>query len=502
MNRIETLKSKLSEISGKIDALLANESLTDDQQKEHDGLVAEFGTTKEQLAKAIEAEEGRQVREQEMAALGGRAVAVADAAARRPQGAGRKSVAVSELATAVHTDDQGRVTGFFEPTDEEVTVRVGESADAIRRRSYSEQKNQNWRLLKSSGYKPWGEFKGVDDFIRSGLANHTHSSFRDRMGRHYAAVQGMSEGVGSDGGYLVMPEFAGGIIDRIYNNDLWGRTDNYSVQGNSMTFLANAETSRATGSRHGGFRGYWLSGEGSTLTKSKPTFREVTLKLAKLGVVVYLTNELLSDGGSSLMTYIARKAAQEFNFMIGDALINGTGVGQPLGVLSYPSLVSVAKESPQTAATIYTENVQKMLARFYAPNIGGLVWYHNQDILPQLNTMTLGIGAAGVPTYLPPGGMSVAPYGTLMGRPLQPIEFAATLGTQGDLIAADLGQTLSISKGGIAQAVSLELEFLTDQVAVRFIMRLNAGPWESAPLTPYKGTANTQSSQVVLDTRA
>ena len=59
----------------------------------------------------------------------------------------------------------------------------------------------------------------------------------------------MSEGVGSDGGYLVMPEFNQRIIDRIYSNNLWGRTDNYTVSGNSLTFFANAETSRASGSR-------------------------------------------------------------------------------------------------------------------------------------------------------------------------------------------------------------------------------------------------------------
>jgi hypothetical protein len=56
-----------------------------------------------------------------------------------------------------------------------------------------------------------------------------------------------------------------------------------------------------------------------------------------------------------------------------------------------------------------------MYARFYAPG-SGMSWLHNQDIEPQLFTMTLGIGAAGVVTYMPPGGMSGAPYGTLMGR--------------------------------------------------------------------------------------
>lgn len=470
----------------------AKRALTADELKQVAAIETEQAQAQADLAAVEQAEAARE-------RSAGRVKTLSESAGRPVKpGASEPAAGVSRV------DEQGRVVGFFEDTDETVSLRFGESREAVRRRSYAEQNRDNKRLLKSSGYKPCGaggEFKSFSDFVRAGLSGHTHSSFADKVRKHYMAVQGMSEGIGSDGGYLVMPEFAGGIIDRVFSNDLWSRTDNYSVSGNSMTFLANAETSRATGSRHGGLRGYWLQGEGATVTKSKPTMREITLKLAKLGVLVYLTQELIDDGGSALQTYVARKAAEEFNFMIGDAMFNGTGVGQPLGLLNWPSLVSVAKETGQGAATLQTENVEKMYARFYQPNLGGAQWYHNQDILPQLNTMTLGIGAAGVPTYLPPGGLSSAPYGSLVGRPLAPTEFNATLGTQGDIALADFGQMLSISKGGIAQAVSMHVEFLTDQVALRFIMRLNGGPWETAALTPYKGTA-TQSSAVVLDTRA
>lgn len=397
-------------------------------------------------------------------------------------------------------DASGKPVSAFEATDETATLQFGDSRGQARL-SYIEQKKLNLGILRSAGYKPWNEFKSFGEFIQAGFEGHQSHSFGDRVRKHFIAVQGMSEGIGSDGGYTVMPEFASGIVDRVYANNLWSKTDNYTVSGNNLTFLCNAETSRAAGSRHGGMRGYWLN-EGGSITSSKPTLREVTLRLMKLGVVVYLTQELIDDGGAALQQYVARKAAEEFQFMIGDALVNGTGVGQPLGVLTSPSLVSVAKESGQLAATVETENVEKMYARFYAPNLGGAVWYHNQDITPELNTMTLGVGTGGVPTYLPPGGLSSAPYGTLKGRALEPTEFNATLGTQGDLILADLGQMLSISKGGVAQAVSMHVQFLADQLALRFIMRLNAGPWESAPITPYKGTANTQSSFVTLDTRA
>lgn len=417
-------------------------------------------------------------------------------------GTEKRKTAPDNLGNERH-DEQGRVISYFEPTDEDITVRF-DNPGAIRRETHALQRRSDWKRLRQSGYKPagkGGEFLSYGDFVREGMANPNGQKFRNRVEKHYLAVQGMSEGIGSDGGYLLMPEFASGIIDRIYGNDLWSRTDNYTVNGNNMTFNVNAETSRANGSRHGGLRGYWV-GEGGTITASKPTLRQVSLKLVKLAVVVYLTDELLEDTGTALQQYVSRKAAEEFNFMIGDSLINGTGAGMPLGMLNAPSLVSVAKESGQAAATIVPENVAKMESRFFAPNNGNSVWLKNQDTGPQLNLMTLGIGSSGQVVYMPPGGMSAAPYATLQGRPVMDTEFNATLGTQGDIIKADLGQMLSISKGGIMSAASVHVEFLTDQVALRFIMRLNATPWESAPITPYKGSANTQSNFVTLDDRS
>jgi HK97 family phage major capsid protein len=87
------------------------------------------------------------------------------------------------------------------------------------------------------------------------------------------AIQGMGVQVGEDGGFLVMPEFASGILERVYWNNLFSQTDNYTVSGNSITFNRNAESSRVNGSRHGGLRGYW-GPEGGSLTSSNPKIRQ------------------------------------------------------------------------------------------------------------------------------------------------------------------------------------------------------------------------------------
>jgi HK97 family phage major capsid protein len=411
-----------------------------------------------------------------------------------------KSLSDKPDFSGIHRDPEGRITGQWSDTDESVTIVSGrDDLEGPRARRHLKSKAALSALIRQ-GYRPWGEFKSLGDFVRSGFEGHQSSTFHDRCRSHFKAIQGMSETLGSDGGFTVMPEFNHNIFQHVYANDLVASTDNYTVGGNNMTFLANAETSRAHGSRHGGLRGYW-TGEGQSISASKPTVREIQLKLQKLAVVVYLTDELISDSAQALEQYVTRKAADEFNFMIGDALFNGDGVGKPLGILNAPSLLAIAAEAGQTPATIVAANIIKAQNRFFAPYFGNANWYLNQDCMQQLMQLTLGTGTySGQLVYMPPSGLSGAPYGSLGGRPLKPIEFAGTVGSLGDIVLADLSQVLSISKGGIAQAVSMHVEFLTDQLALRFTMRMNATPWENSPITPFKGT-NTQSSFVCIAAR-
>jgi HK97 family phage major capsid protein len=129
------------------------------------------------------------------------------------------------------------------------------------------------------------------------------------------------------------------------------------------------------------------------------------------------------------------------------------------------------------------------------------VWFHNQDIEPQLFQFGIQVGVGGSTIYMPPGGLSANPYGTLFGRPLVAIEQAPTLGTVGDIVLADMNQYLLVDKGGVQSAVSVHVAFLTDETVLRFTYRVAGQPlWHSA-LTPFQGT-NTLSPFVSLATRA
>ena len=137
----------------------------------------------------------------------------------------------------------------------------------------------------------------------------------------------------------------------------------------------------------------------------------------------------------------------------------------------------------------------------WAPDRANSVWFINQDCEPQLFSLALAVGTGGAPVYMPQNGMSASPYATLMGRPVIPVEYCATVGTVGDVILANFQNYRWIDKAGVQTASSIHVQFLTDETTFRWVWRCNGAPFDAAALTPYKGT-NTLGHFVTLATRA
>jgi len=322
--------------------------------------------------------------------------------------------------------------------------------------------------------------------------------------RLFNAATGSNETVPSDGGFLVQQDFSGEILKQVYDTAvIASRVRRIPISGNANSMKINGidETSRTDGNRQGGIRGYWAD-EAEEKTASKPKFRKIELSLKKLVGLCYATDELLEDA-SALEGVIRSGFINEFGFMLDDAIINGTGSGQPLGVMNAGCLVGVSKESGQTADTVVFENIVNMYSRLFASSRQNAVWLINQNVEPQLFAMSMAVGTGGVPVYMPAGGISGQPYSTLFGRPVLPIEQCQTLGDKGDIILADFpnGYVLA-EKGGMKSDMSIHVRFIYDESVFRFVMRVDGQPIRSTAMTPYKGGAtNTQSHFVTLNAR-
>jgi HK97 family phage major capsid protein len=316
----------------------------------------------------------------------------------------------------------------------------------------------------------------------------------------------MNEGVGEDGGFLVPPEFRDSIMKVVEGEDsLLSLCDMSTTSRNAVTQNIDETTPWSTS----GIVAYW-EGEGQAATASGAKVGQTTLRLNKLFARVDVTDELLEDA-PQLDNYLRVKAPEVMTSVINLAIISGNGVGKPLGFMNSGALVTVAKETSQPADTFHHRNAIKMMSRMYAPCFPRSRWLINQDVLPALNLMSFrdvgertasDTSASPVPAYLPPSSLlSGAPFGTLLGRPIMPLQGMETIGDLGDIALVDLTKYRAVTKSGGARVdTSIHLKFDTDETVYRFIFRLAGAPWWSKPISPRDGN-NTLSAFVTLASR-
>lgn len=313
-----------------------------------------------------------------------------------------------------------------------------------------------------------------------------------------------NEGTGADGGFAVPPDFRNEIMSIVGGEDsLMGRCDQLTSGGNTLSVPKDEDTPWSTA----GIQAYW-EGENSQLTQSKPVIEQLNIRLNKLAVLVPVTDELLEDA-PAMSTYLKRKVPQKMDFKMNWAVLHGTGVGMPLGLMNAASTVTVAKEGSQVADTVVAENVMKMWSRMYGPSRSNAVWLVNQDVEPQLQQMNVKIknvagteNVGGFGVYMPANGLSQSPYATLYGRPIIPTQACETIGDLGDIWFVDFKQYLiAIKTGGVRAEVSIHLWFDYDTTAYRFILRVAGMPWWGAAADPRDGS-NTISPYINLEARA
>lgn len=310
-----------------------------------------------------------------------------------------------------------------------------------------------------------------------------------------AAPSNVHTSTGTAGeGYEVPAEYREGIFEIAFpGDDLVSRVNPEPTDKNAVDIEADETT--PWGST--GVQAKWRT-ENSQMTATKSETKLRTVRLQELYAFVNASDELLEDG-PRLQNRLTRKSAAAIQYKAAEALVNGSGSGQPLGWMKATALQTILKESGQAAATINATNVLKMYARLLADG-GAPFWLANRNTLPQIALMTIG----NQPIWTPPvAGMKEAPNGMLLGLPLVWSEHAETLGTKGDLqLVNPTGYYAAIRRGqGIQFASSIHLFFDYGVQAFRWTFRIGGQPFLSDGVSPGKGS-DKKSHFVCIETRA
>jgi HK97 family phage major capsid protein len=312
---------------------------------------------------------------------------------------------------------------------------------------------------------------------------------------------GMSEETGSEGAMLTQSQLVQPLMKALFEKSvLLSRITMIPVgqDFNGVNLPALAETSRANGQRHGGTLAA-LTAEGAEITPTNPLLRLIALKLEKYICSYFMTDELMNDA-AAMEAWLTKIFSDETSWNVDNDIINGPGLGGPLGILNSPALVTVDAEESQ-GSTIVFENVLGMWERLAPACKKRAVWLIGPGVFRELATMGNIAGSDVLPVFTPANGPLVEGYLSLFARPIIECEFCQVLGKKGDILVCDMSDVVGIDKGKMETETSLQLEFMSDRACIKTRYRFNSCPYTSAPITPFRG-GDTVSPYVTLAERA
>lgn len=313
---------------------------------------------------------------------------------------------------------------------------------------------------------------------------------------------GASTAVDSEGGILVPEIMSDEMMDIMLGDDSFeSQTDKRTTSSNNLKIKGFLKTGHSAQQRNAGIVSYWMD-EADAYTASMMKFVDIRLELRKLGAAAYVTDEEISDSTMSWGSELNARAADSMKFQINGALIDGTGVGMPEGILYGPA----TKECPIAVGqenSILHANIRRMWALLNPESRSRAVWLVHPDLEELLETISFMDDVSNrTPVYMPAGGISGRGYGTLKSRPVIASQHCHSLGEYGDIILVDWSQYITLRKQGegMKRASSVHVRFLYDEQVFKFSTRIDGqSAWRHPIEDKHGGT--TRSHCVVLGAR-
>jgi HK97 family phage major capsid protein len=302
---------------------------------------------------------------------------------------------------------------------------------------------------------------------------------------------------------LVPPAFIAGILDAALDEEVIRPNATVIPMSSNELDTAGFDFQDGTSGKRGGLLLTW-GPEAGTLNEQQGKTRKVSFKAIKANILCRVSSELTEDVPAfdrQLSVAMTRAVASGLD----GAFLSGTGAGLPLGILNSPALITVAKESGQAAATLFLQNLAKMLAKLTPASYKRSTWLVHPTVLPSLLQLTVVVqNVAGTENV--GGGLAAAVVQgadgqlRIYGRPAAVTDACSVFSSAGDVVLADLTQYAIGMRRDARVEVSSDRYFETDEIGFKLTLRLDGQPLASAATKLRDGT-NTVSPFIALGAR-
>lgn len=257
---------------------------------------------------------------------------------------------------------------------------------------------------------------------------------------HQIIRNAMTERTGSGGGFLLPWLLTEKIFAYLTEAIIYPRASVLTMGEYRVGLPTLDNPSQAGGAQGLGGVTFSIVEDGKPIPASNPQFGAQFLDARKLAALISpVPDELADDAEAAFDDLFARVIGMGLSWEIDDLLFNGTGSGEPEGILNASAALPVTRTSPSNAPV--HADVIALLKRLHPASKKTATWLASEDVFDALVDEYLAVGSPTTQAVAPPLALvfnSLTGTWELFGVPLELSDHQPPAGTPGDLCLADL----------------------------------------------------------------
>lgn len=371
---------------------------------------------------------------------------------------------VREVLDFAEGEGRGLTAEELQKTDRiEADIRRIDETLSVARRN-EERKSE--AVEAARGFVPATESRDDNSILRA-IAEGELRSFE--FAEHRAALTGTA-GTG-----VVPYDFYAQVFDILQNTNPLFTTSTIINTAGGNTLQVPQITARSA---------FAITGAGTAIGESNPTFSNINLGAWKYGALVSLSNELIADAGVNLTSLIANISASEIAFDAGAGLTTGTGTVQPTGIVTAAGSGVVGGTGVSGAPTY--ENLVDLAYSVAGDNRASYGFMASTSAIAAIRKIKDGNGA-----YIFSPSISVDGRDYLLGTPIyeNPSMAAVATGAK-SIVYGKLDAFIVRQAGGIQVATSTDYAFDKDVTTFRVTWRGDSNLGTAGAIKYFQGGAS------------
>ncbi len=237
--------------------------------------------------------------------------------------------------------------------------------------------------------------------------------------------------------------------------------------------------------------GTQVSGQGTALAGTDPTFAKMTLNAFKYGQLVVVASEVVQDSGIDIASFLGRDLGRGLGRVIATDLVVGTGTNEPNGIMT----AIVGSGTIATGGSLITPTVEKLIDLQYSVNDSyrsdpSCAWLMNDSTAGTIRKLRDGAGGTIGAFLWEPSLTSGIINGTpdrLLGKPVYVDSNVAAAGSNAKTVAFGAMNAYYVrSVGNPVLESDNSRYFDTDQIGYRVKTRVDGDLIDTAAVNAIK----------------